>query len=401
MPVEDDEGDDEPTAFRPPLPPEDRLWRHPSEVGQAVAAARAPVAARPWAVALIAGLTGAVLATAVVALVGGVPPRVIEREVVERVAVQPVVSSPLVRGDKGVVRIAETMRPAIVRLDVVTDDEPSSGSGVLFRDSGEILTNAHVVDGADRIDVILTDGRTLRAELVGVDRLTDIGVVRVKGDGLPTAVLGSTKQLRVGEPAVAIGSPLGLAGGPSVTTGVISAVGRRIENPDGEPLHDMIQTDAPIAPGSSGGALVDSSGSVIGITTVIAVGADGGQFGFAIPIEIARSVAEDILATGRAHHVWLGIEGSDMAMVDADELGISGGALVRNVTPDSPAAEAGLVPADVIVRIGDSDVLSMSALIVALRAHDPGDLVDIVYLRDGRRATVRLRLEERPARLTP
>lgn len=400
MPVEDDEGDDEQVAFGQPLPPEDRLWRHPSELGQSVAAAP-PTASRPWGIALAAGLTGAVLATAVVALVGGVPPRVVEREVVERVAVQPVVSSPLIRGDRGVVAIAEAMRPAIVRVDVVEGRTVSAGSGVLFRDNGHILTNAHVVDGADRIEVVLTDARTFEADVIGVDRLTDIAVIRIEGDDFPSAVLGATSELRVGEPAVAIGSPLGLVGGPSVTTGVISAVGRRLENPHGEPLHDMIQTDAPIAPGSSGGALVDSRGAVIGITTVIALGSDGGQFGFAIPIEIARAVAEDLIESGHAKHVWIGIEGGDLPMEQANELGVKGGAFVRDVMRNSPAATAQLEAGDVIVAVDNRPVVSMSALIVALRAHEPGHAVQVRYLRDGRSATVTMRLAERPASMTP
>ncbi|HEX9992977.1 MAG TPA: PDZ domain-containing protein, partial [Acidimicrobiales bacterium] len=164
---------------------------------------------------------------------------------------------------------------------------------------------------------------------------------------------------------------------------------------DGEPaLHDMIQTDAPIQPGSSGGALVDATGAVVGITTAIAiseVGAEG--LGFATPIDLARAVAEDIVATGEAHHVWIGVEGMD---VDAGDDGPDHGALVHRVLPGSPAAEVGLAEGDVIVAVAGRDVATMSALVVALRRQRPGDEVEVVYVRDGRPRTVTVTLEEKP-----
>jgi S1-C subfamily serine protease len=159
----------------------------------------------------------------------------------------------------------------------------------------------------------------------------------------------------------------------------------------------MIQTDAPIAPGSSGGALLDNTGAVIGITTAIAVtevGAEG--LGFATPIDLARSVADDIIETGSAHHVWLGIEGIDLDHATADELSVAGGARIHKVVDGSPAALAGLEEDDVIVSVEGEDVESMSALIVALRSHDPGDKVHIGYVRDGQRGTMVLELSERP-----
>jgi S1-C subfamily serine protease len=297
----------------------------------------------------------------------------------------------------GVVAIAEAVSPAIARVEV-SGEQRSTGSGVLFRDDGHLLTNAHVVEGGGSITVVLADGSEHRGRLVGSDSLTDIAVVAVEGDEpYPVAELGTAAKLQVGQSAVAIGSPLGLIGSASVTTGVVSALGRRVPSPDGPPLLDMIQTDAAIAPGSSGGALLDRSGTVIGITTAIAVsneGADG--FGFATPIDIARAVAEDIIATGRATHVWLGIEGRDLDAASARDAGVDGGAVVESVVEGGPARRAGMAPGDVIVTFSGESLPSMSALVIALRERDPGEVVDLEVLRDGERITISVELGTRP-----
>ncbi|MDP8987674.1 MAG: S1C family serine protease [Actinomycetota bacterium] len=394
------------SGFRAPPPPDDRLWRHPSEVEPPRPASSRPgpggrPATSPWAVALVSGLVGSVLTLGVVAATGALHDRGTSAGVVAPSSTPPATAGSG-DGDRdgegdGVVAIAEAVSPAIVRVEA-SGPRRSTGSGVAFRDDGHVLTNAHVVEGAESIDVVLADGSEHRGRLVGSDPLTDIAVVAVETDGpFPVAVLGSAADLRVGQPAVAIGSPLGLIGGASVTTGVVSALGRRLPNPEGPPLLDMIQTDAAIAPGSSGGALLDRSGNVIGITTAIALsdtGADG--FGFATPIDIARAVAEDIIATGQATHVWLGIEGRDLDDRSAREAGVDGGAVVESVVETSPADEAGLAPGDVIVRLATDPLPSMSALVIALREHDPGEVIELEVLRDGDRVTVSVELEARP-----
>lgn len=400
MPLDDDP-DDDLSGSGPLLPPEDRLWRHPSELTPAGPDPTGwlvdpPAPARPvWPVAVGSGMVGALVAIAAVALFAdGAGTRIVQREVVERVAVTSVdVGFGAPR--PGVVDIAARVSPAITRVDVAGD---RSGSGVVFRNDGYLLTNAHVVDGGGDVTVVLADGEEHEGEVVGVDRETDIAVVRIDGDGLPTAVLGTAEGLQVGETAVAIGSPLGLRGGPSVTAGVVSALGRRVDRSDGQPaLHDMIQTDAPIQPGSSGGALVDASGAVVGITTAIAVSEVGAEgLGFATPIDVARSVAGEIVATGEAQHVWIGVEGMDMTAEDADDRGVEGGALVGRVVPGSPAAAAGVEAGDEVVAVAGREVATMSALVVALRRHEPGDEVDLTYVRDGRARTVTVTLEEKP-----
>jgi S1-C subfamily serine protease len=397
LPGPDDQTDD--VGFSVPPPPDDRLWRHPSELrvlGLGPSDRRSP----SLLVVLLAGVAGALATLAVLALVdrlGGDDDRA--APAVIRQAAQPAAAPR--GGSASVVRIAEEVRPAIAKVRVQGDDASSSGSGVLYRDDGHLLTNAHVVEGADAIEVSLADGSTREARLVGIDELTDIAVLRIPlpedGRPYPSAVLGTAADLAVGQPVVAIGSPLGLAGGSSVTTGVVSALGREVEA-EGTSLLDMVQTDAAISPGSSGGALVDGTGAVIGITTAVGVSEVGAEgLGFAVPVDVARSVAEDIITMGRAVHVWLGVHGSDLDRRSAEDMGVRAGARVERVVDGSPADDAGVVPTDVIVAVEDEPVASMSALVIALRERDPGDEVALDVLRDGDRRRVTVALVERPS----
>jgi len=395
----DNPGDADDEPFLPPLPQEDRLWRHPSEVGIAAAEAATIRPARQmsvWAVASVAGLVGTVLTIGVITLIGGLEPRVIERQVIERVAIPPVATSGVSGGGGGVVEVAGRISPAIARVEVTERDQIRTGSGVVFRDNGYLLTNAHVVDGAIDVQVELASGAVYQAEVIGRDPLTDIAVIKIDADSIPTAVLGENVALEVGEPAIAIGSPAGLRGGPSVTTGVVSALGRRVNGPGEGSLHDMIQFDAPITPGSSGGALVDSTGAVIGITTAIAVtdfGAEG--LGFATPIDIARKVADDIIETGEAQHPLLGVEGRDLDMASAASADLSGGAQVLEVTEGGPAGAAGLQPGDVITSMAGEPTETMSALVVNLRSHAPGETVELTYRSGGEDVTTTVVLGRR------
>ncbi len=409
--LDQDLEDDLPPTAPLPLPPEDRLWRHPSEVAGGAADLDGTVAteyevARPQAstVALVlaAGLAGAVITGSLLLFVGPrqtvVTERVVERQLVAGDSA--FVSAPGAAID--VVAVARSAKPSIVRIETFNGIGTllGSGSGVVFRDDGQILTNAHVVDGADTVEVIFSDGRRYSARVAGQDRLTDIAVVSVRaadGETFEPAVLGSTEELSVGESAVAIGSPLRLEGGPTVTLGVVSAIGRTLDTPDGGRLYDLVQTDAPIGPGSSGGALLDASGSVIGITTVIAVsdvGAEG--LGFATPIEIARDVATDLLTDGEVHHGFLGVAGDDMDPDLAQAANVPGGAVITEVGAGTPAAAAGLRPGDVVISVNARPVVSMSALVLAIRRIEPGSTVIIGTLRDGERRDLVVVLGERP-----
>jgi len=355
---------------------------------------------RLWPIALAAGLAGAVLAVASVALVNGLGP--VTERVVERVPVsQPVGLTGPSSPAPGVPAIASAVGPSVVRLEVATGAGTATGSGVVLRDDGTILTNAHVVDGATGLVIVLADGTAVPGYVAGADPVTDVAVVRPEPDRRDAAtwvpaVMADAAGLEVGETAIAIGSPSGAAGGPSVTVGVVSGLGRRLEG-EGVVLHGMIQTDAPIAGGSSGGALCDGSGVVVGITTAFTDAEGGHDLAFAIPIEVARAVAEELLGDGGVDHAWLGIEGADLAVTEASLPGVaaSGGVRVVDVAAGGPAASAGLAAGDVVVALDGRRIRSMSELVAALRAFDPGTTVTLDVVREGASVAVEVVLGER------
>jgi S1-C subfamily serine protease len=397
--LDDSFDDDEPTGSW--LPPDDRLWRHPSEVASHGWPTRSRLDREPraWTLAILAAAISSLLTTGLIAASGGFRNRTTVVRSTESVAL-PVAARSAQAGNNAVVDIAERIRPAIVQIEVDTADAKASGSGVVIRSDGEILTNNHVVQDARSITVIMADGKEHPARLIGSDPDTDVAVVKVDGGQFATAPLGSAEGLKVGFLAVAVGSPLGLAGGPSVSVGVISALGRQVDSKGGPPLLDMIQTDAPIAPGSSGGALLDSSGAVIGITTAIAVsdvGAEG--LGFATPIDIARDVGEQLITSGKVVHVWLGVEGEDVTSQTASDLGVDNGALVRKIRTGSPAAKSGIAVRDVITSIDGHPIRSMGALVVALRTRHPGAVASLGLMHDGKPKSVKVTLAERPKTL--
>lgn len=389
--------EDEPSTFREPPAPDDRLWRHPSEVSAPPATGRrVPGERSMWLVATVSALGASLLSAGLaVTLVrrdrAPSSPTAVERQLVRPRQAASVVGSP-------VVDIAERVRPAIAQLKTQVGDQAGAGSGVFFRSDGHVLTNAHVVEGSSAIRLVMANGRELPARLIGSDPDTDTAVVKVDGGPFPVATLGSALDLRVGQTAIAIGSPLGLTGGPSVTVGVVSALHREIRPRGGShTLVDLIQTDATISPGSSGGALLDADGAVIGITTAVASSDAGGEaLGFATPIEVARSVADELIRTGRVVHVWLGIEGTDLDGAMADEMDLQGGAMVGQVKGGSPAERGGLAARDVVVAVDGRQVKSMGELVVMLREREPGQTVTLEVVRERQHRTMAVTLAERP-----
>ena len=303
-------------------------------------------------------------------------------------------SSPIINAKgqslEAVAAVAKAVSPSIVRIDVGEAFGAGTGSGVIYRADGYILTNNHVVEGATTIDVTLANGTQLTGRVVGTAApATDIAVVKVDATGLPAARLGSIKDLDVGDLAVAIGSPFGLSG--TVTAGVISALHRNINLGGSERFVDAIQTDAPINPGNSGGALANVEGKVVGINTAILGGTGGGNvgIGLAIPIDIARRVAEQIIRTGKASLPYIGISGQNLP----DDRG----ALVQEVINGGPSDGAGLQPGDIIVELAGERIRSMDELISNLIQHRVGESVTIVYTRNGERRTAKIKLAARPA----
>jgi S1-C subfamily serine protease len=385
------EPDDEPQPYREPPSPDDRLWRHPSEIAVSRPSARRQL----WVVAIASAVAASLISTGLAVVAGNLLDAGGTSRSVDSAGV---FTQPTLVGSRAdVVTVAERVRPAIVQLKV-EKGRTGSGSGVLFRSDGHVLTNAHVVEGATSVVVVLSSGRELTARVVGSDPDSDTAVVKIDGGPFPVADLGSTSDLKVGQDAIAIGSPLGLTGGPSVTVGVISALHRSVRTRTGQSLMDMLQTDAPIAPGSSGGALLDAYGKVIGITTALAMtdtGAEG--FGFAIPIDAARNAADQLITTGKVVTVWLGVEGSDLDGATAVDLNVDGGAMIEKVKADSPAERAGLAPRDVIVRVDNKPVTSMTMLVVAVRAHRPGDVFTVEIVREKQHHGMTVTVAERPA----
>jgi len=275
--------------------------------------------------------------------------------------------------------------------------ESSLGSGVIVSGDGYILTNHHVIQGADAIEVALHDGRTAQAAIVGSDPGSDLAVLRVGLEELPTAEFGDSEELRVGDVVLAMGNPFGV--GRTVTQGIISATGRNQRGLSA--FEDFIQTDAAINPGNSGGALVDAAGRLVGINTAI-YSRTGGHMGigFAIPADRARSIFTDLVETGRVERGWLGIEVQELSPRLRESFGLEGdaGVVITGLLRDGPAHRAGLQPGDVITRIAGEPVAEMNAALRRIADLEPGTQVALAGLRNGRQRTWEVTVGERPQR---
>ncbi len=272
--------------------------------------------------------------------------------------------------------------------------ERSLGSGVIVDQAGHLVTNDHVIANADSIRVQLEDGRIAEAHIVGRDPDTDLAVLRIDLNNLPVATFGRSDQLKVGDVVLAIGNPIGLT--HTVTHGIVSATSR--QQLGIAPLEDFIQTDAPINFGNSGGALVDSSGALIGINTAIVaknLGVEG--IGFAIPVNMVRGVLSDIIAHGRVIRGWIGIVPEDVSDEQAAQLGLAqGGVLLANLYVGSPAQEAGLQPGDLLLAINNATLTSSQDALARIASTKPGSPLTIKVLRGRRTVEVKARVSERP-----
>lgn len=299
------------------------------------------------------------------------------------------------RAPGSVASIAAKVIPSVVSIEVRTGDTGDTGSGVVIDGRGYILTNNHVIslaatDTTARMTVVFSDGRRVPGTIVGRDPESDLAVLKVNATGAVVAALGVSSKVVVGDTVIAIGSPLGLAG--TVTTGIVSALDRPVRlsggDTDTNAVIDAMQTDAAINPGNSGGALVDATGAVIGINSAIrTLGGDSSGsigLGFAIPIDYAASIAQELIRTGKAVHSTIGINAKSATD------GITDGAQVVNVVSGGPAAKAGIQEGDVITRVGDRAVGSADELVVAVQAHPAGDSVEVQLTRSGKALTVKV-----------
>ncbi len=274
-------------------------------------------------------------------------------------------------------------------------EETSLGSGVILSDDGYILTNYHVIEGAEAIAVALNDGRSVDATLVGSDPESDLAVLKVALDDLPTIMLGESEQLRVGDVVLAIGNPFGV--GQTVTMGIVSATGRKELGIN--TFENFIQTDAAINPGNSGGALINARGALVGINTAIFSQSGGSEgIGFAIPVNLAREVMTQIIEHGRVRRGWLGIEIQPISPELAESFGLpdTRGILIAGVLREGPAAQAGIRPGDVITHINDDPVGNERTILETITAHMPGETIRLQAIRQGAAIEFEARVDERP-----
>lgn len=291
--------------------------------------------------------------------------------------------------------LLDKVGPSVVSIHTGTRDGDAAGSGVVLTEDGLVLTNAHVIDGARTIEVDFADGQTAEARVIGAAPEFDVALVKAEGltEPVTAAELGSSSDLQVGDDVVAIGNALNLGDTPSVTTGIVSALGRSIRSPSGDTLSDLIQTDAAINPGNSGGPLLNAAGQVVGVNTAIL--ADAQNVGFALSIDSITSIIDDLKAgreVANARPV-LGVETLDIAMVDPSvaqrfSITATSGAFVQKVQSGSGAADAGLQAGDVIIEVDGRRIRTAADVGQAVRAQQVGDTIEIVIERGGQEQTV-------------
>jgi serine protease Do len=313
--------------------------------------------------------------------------------------------------DEPVARVASEVGPSVVQVNVRavretplgTQRGETIGSGVIYRRDGYIVTNNHVIEGATGVNAAFADGTVEDANIVGTDPNTEIAVIKVDRNDLPAATFVEAEAPVVGQLAVAIGSPSGFES--TVTSGVVSGVGREFppeltgnNTAERSALTDLIQTDAAISPGNSGGALADREGQIIGINVAYLPPAETGavNLGFAVPSDTAVSVADQLIETGEVTTPYLGVLTTDLSPEDAGrfDLPVDSGALVEQVVPGSAAREAGVRKGDIITALGDARIVSYGDLLGALRDHEPGETVTLTIFRDGEEKKLEVTLGE-------
>jgi S1-C subfamily serine protease len=367
-----DEPDDEGGAGLPP-DPLDRVWFHPSELGAPPAPAARPAAGRDWGVAFLGAICGVVATLGILAATGAIDSS--GGGDPTTVGLAPVFAR--LQSDRAADLVSEAT-PSIVTVRV--DDVPTGGSGVAFG-ADRVVTNAALVSGATAVTVTTSRSRVLDATVAGVDPETDLALLRVDGAHLSAARLGSADGLAVGTWVLAVGA----TGGDRrwASQGVVSGVSVLVATPDGTSMPGMIATDVTPTPDVAGGPLLNDDGAVVAILSRVAPG-------HALPIDVAREVAEQLSASGRVRHAWLGVDAVDT------RARAGGGATLMTVTPGGPAEQAGLAVGDVITEVGDDRVGDLADLLAAVAHRRPGDPVELTVWRQDHRARRAITLAERP-----
>jgi S1-C subfamily serine protease len=371
---------------------------------------------------IVGGIAGAVIVMVVFAFIMVPPPSMIKPEIIvtngHDISAVGETTSPYSK-KLSLIEIFEISEAGVVRVNVQRTEDAITptgvGSGFVFDKKGHVITNAHVVDGATKVVVTFLDGRSYNADVIGVDNFTDIAVIKVNADLslLHPLSLGDSSNLQVGEPIAAIGNPFGLSG--SMTSGIVSQLGRLLPSGAGYSIPDVIQTDAAINPGNSGGPLLNMRGEIVGINT--AIQSATGEFtgvGFAVPSQTVAKIVPSLIQNGEYKHPWIGISGRD---IDPDlakvlDLNDAVGFLVVTVIPDSPASKAGLhgsenieeidgvqytIGGDIILSVDGVEVRKISDILIHLqRAKSVGDDLVLEILRDGRTSNFTIVLGERP-----
>ncbi|MGH1521966.1 MAG: S1C family serine protease [Nitrosopumilus sp.] len=368
----------------------------------------------------VGGVMGAVIVAVIFAVLFIAPPESIKPEisVTNGHSLNSVGEiTPLKTSNLSLIEIFEKSEPGVVRVNVqrveTSDSVGGVGSGFVFDKKGHIITNAHVVNDAKKTIVTFLDGRSYNAEIIGVDKFTDIAVIKVNADLklLSPLLIGDSSNLKVGEPIAAIGNPFGLSG--SMTAGIVSQLGRLLPSGLGYSIPDVIQTDAAINPGNSGGPLLNMRGEMVGINT--AIQSATGEFtgvGFAVPSQTVAKIVPTLIEKGEYRHPWIGIQGQDIDPDLANVLGLKDakGLLVVSVIDDSPAQKAGLIGSersvegtryivggDIILAVDGIEVRQIDDILIHLqRAKSVGDDLVLEILRDGRTTNITVTLQERP-----
>lgn len=370
---------------------------------------------------LVGGTIGAVIVAVIFAIIL-ITPTTMRSEII--VSDKPIPSAigettPTYSKNLSLIEIFEKSEPGVVRVNVQRTDQSNGtsgvGSGFVFDKKGHIITNSHVVKDVKKVVVTFLDGRSYNAEIIGFDEFTDIGVVKVNADLslLHPLALGDSSNLKVGEPIAAIGNPFGLSG--SMTSGIVSQLGRLLPSGAGYSIPDVIQTDAAINPGNSGGPLLNMRGEIVGINT--AIQSTTGEFtgvGFAVPSQTIAKIVPSLIENGKYHHTWIGISGRDIDPDLAKVLNLKDavGFLVITVVENSPAAKAGMhgsdetvqvegvnypIGGDIILSVDGKQVRKIDDILIHLqRAKSVGDEMILEILRDGRTTNITIVLEERP-----